>query len=134
MSAANNSIPPLHVLRGILRLIKAPVHSYEESSSEVIAAAATMIARTEGGQKETEYNLRQNILKQYREAQNLPSKDTQVLQKMALDFYTLRKDLRERSRLYALDAGVEVKLSPKEMSRRAAARAGLQLPDMSHNS
>eukprot|EP00560_Eucampia_antarctica_P009638 CAMPEP_0197829070 /NCGR_PEP_ID=MMETSP1437-20131217/5540_1 /TAXON_ID=49252 ORGANISM="Eucampia antarctica, Strain CCMP1452" /NCGR_SAMPLE_ID=MMETSP1437 /ASSEMBLY_ACC=CAM_ASM_001096 /LENGTH=93 /DNA_ID=CAMNT_0043430551 /DNA_START=176 /DNA_END=457 /DNA_ORIENTATION=+ len=93
-----------------------------------------MIARTEGGQKETEYNLRQNILKQYREAQNLPSKDTQVLQKMALDFYTLRKDLRERSRLYALDAGVEVKLSPKEMSRRAAARAGLQLPDMSHNS
>jgi hypothetical protein len=30
--------------------------------------------------------------------------------------------------LYELDAGAEKKLSPKEMSRRAAARAGLQLP------
>jgi hypothetical protein len=37
-------------------------------------------------------------------------------------------DLKERARLHELDQGADEKLSPKELSRRAAARAGLQLP------
>lgn len=49
---------------------------------------------------------------------------------MAYDFYTLQADLFERARLHELDAGADVKLSPKELSRRAAARAGLQLPNL----
>ncbi len=48
---------------------------------------------------------------------------------MAYNFHILKKDLKERGRLHELDGGAEVKLSPKELSRRAAARAGLQLPE-----
>lgn len=50
--------------------------------------------------------------------------------KMAQDFNRMRSDLAERARLHALDTGAEVVLSPQEMSRRAAARAGLQLPKL----
>mmetsp|Transcript_26051 Transcript_26051/g.39431 ORF Transcript_26051/g.39431 Transcript_26051/m.39431 type:complete len:112 (+) Transcript_26051:29-364(+) len=39
-------------------------------------------------------------------------------------------DLQERKRLFKLDTSAENQLSPKEMSRRAAARAGLQLPKL----
>jgi hypothetical protein len=53
----------------------------------------------------------------------------QSLHKMAVNFYQLHSDLKERGRLYELDTGAEVVLSPREMSRRAAARAGLQLPE-----
>lgn len=44
------------------------------------------------------------------------------------NYVQLLRDLAERERLYQLDAGAEQTLSPKELSRRAAARAGLQLP------
>jgi len=50
------------------------------------------------------------------------------LRKIAYDYLNLKQDLTERGRLHDLDAGAEEKLSPKELSRRAAARAGLQLP------
>ena len=53
-----------------------------------------------------------------------------ALRKMAFEYYTLREDIAERSRLHEMDTGAEVQLSAKEMSRRAAARAGLQLPDL----
>ena len=49
-------------------------------------------------------------------------------QKIAHGFYRLRRDLQQRAELHALDTGADQKLSPMEMSRRAAARAGLQLP------
>jgi len=49
------------------------------------------------------------------------------------NYYQLLRDVRERGRLYELDSGAEVVLSPKEMSRRAAARAGLQLPLEAHD-
>jgi hypothetical protein len=51
-----------------------------------------------------------------------------VLRKVAYDFYTLQKDLAERARLYEMDMGAEKVLSPKQLSQRAAARSGLQLP------
>lgn len=44
------------------------------------------------------------------------------------NYQLLLKDLQERGRLYELDRGADEKLTPKELSRRAAARAGLQLP------
>jgi hypothetical protein len=46
------------------------------------------------------------------------------------DFHRLRSDLTERARLQEMDTGAEEVLTPKEMSRRAAARAGLQLPKL----
>lgn len=42
----------------------------------------------------------------------------------------LLEDLKERERLYRLDTGAENQLSPREMSRRSAARAGLLLPEL----
>lgn len=61
---------------------------------------------------------------------NISPKSATALRTMAYDFYTLQSDLAERARLHELDAGADVKLSPKELSRRAAARAGLQLPNL----
>lgn len=52
---------------------------------------------------------------------------------LAYEYLTLRQHMDERKRLQQLDSGVETKLSPREMSRRAAARAGLQLPDLDPN-
>ena len=56
--------------------------------------------------------------------------NTNALQSFADTYAKLLEDLQERKRLQELDTGAEVQLSPKEMSRRAAARAGLQLPDL----
>ena len=74
---------------------------------------------------------REYILEEYRRSKHISSlSKVQELQKLALDYYSLKEDLAERERLQKLDTGAEVQLSPKEMSRRAAARAGLQLPDV----
>ena len=98
--------PPIHVLRGILRLLK------RGDSSNIVAT-------------------REYILEEYRRSKHISSlSKVQELQKLALDYYSLKEDLAERERLQKLDTGAEVQLSPKEMSRRAAARAGLQLPDV----
>ena len=59
------------------------------------------------------------------ELQTLPA-----LHAMAQSYGTLLKDLKERERLYRLDTGAENQLTPKEMSRRAAARSGLLLPEL----
>lgn len=53
--------------------------------------------------------------------------------KFAIDYSSLLTDLQERKKLQDLDAGIEAQVSPKEMSRRAAARAGLQLPNLNPN-
>jgi hypothetical protein len=50
------------------------------------------------------------------------------LRKLAEDYYFLKRDLVSRAELHALDAGADTILTPMETSRRAAARAGLQLP------
>jgi hypothetical protein len=53
----------------------------------------------------------------------------QTLQNIASLTLRLRQDIAQRTLLQSLDTGVEEILSPKEMSRRAAARAGLHIPD-----
>jgi len=64
-------------------------------------------------------------MEQFRQHKNDPDR-----QSLAQDYLNLLADLAERKRIQLLDTGAENKLSPKEMSRRAAARAGLQLPDL----
>ena len=105
--------PPLHVLRGILRSFKVKNDKANES---------TVRAN------------RKYIIDQYRAASasssTISSEHAESLRRLAYEYYNLRKDLAERSRLHQLDTGAENQLSPLEMSRRAAARAGLQLPEI----
>mmetsp|Transcript_10681 Transcript_10681/g.12384 ORF Transcript_10681/g.12384 Transcript_10681/m.12384 type:complete len:102 (-) Transcript_10681:208-513(-) len=79
----------------------------------------------------TVHPLHKHVIAQYKASQNLPSNDNQAktLRKMAYDVFILKQDLKERGRLHEIDGGAEIKLTPKELSMRAAARAGLQLPE-----
>ena len=112
------SPPPLHVLRGILRLLRTPKLPKELAKKAPIQ---------QGHLNST----RPFVLERYRASQHEKSPETiERLRKVAYDYYMLQEALQERGRLYQLDTGAEVVLSPKEMSRRAAARAGLQLPKL----
>ena len=106
---------PIHVLRGILRLVK---------KTSPNAAAATSQLTNSGN----ELSLHQHVISQYRQSISATPQQAQHLRKVAYDYLNLKKDLTERARLHELDSGADVKLSPRELSRRAAARAGLQLP------
>lgn len=93
---------PRHVLRGILRRLRTNVDLVGGDSSGPIR----------------EYVLRAS------------RKDPKGMEEVGRRYAVLQRDLQERARLLALDTGAEVQLSPMEMSRRAAARAGLQLPKL----
>ncbi len=100
---------PLHVLRGILRRLRHPPNA---------KGTAPPITRT-------------YILSQYRAAQTVTSPDqVQRLRTIAQEYYNLQRGIAERAELHKLDMGAEDQLSPRELSRRAAARAGLQLPEL----
>ena len=105
---AYTKTPPIHVLRGILRRLKVKCGMVDIHS---------------------ESQTRKFILEQYRANQSRTA-TVEDLRKLAYDYYMLKVDIGERERLQKLDTGAEVQLSPKEMSRRAAARAGLQLPNL----
>lgn len=64
------------------------------------------------------------VVEQYR------SPGSPTLQKLSETYAQLLTDLKERKRLHELDTGADLILSPRELSRRAAARAGLQLPQL----
>ena len=70
------------------------------------------------------------VLERYRVHSRLSTSQSSLHRAMAVQYHNLKLDLKERDRLYKLDTGAEVQLSAKEMSRRAAARAGLQLPEL----
>jgi hypothetical protein len=72
-------------------------------------------------------NTLQPLLKQF--YKNSDENDLR-LKRLAKNYLQLKQDLTERQRLYVLDAGADMVLSPMELSRRAAARAGLQLPKL----
>lgn len=112
------STPPLHVLRGILRSVKSNFTSPTTSTSQAAAANINNIQPT----------LQHHIIAQYRESQSLPPNEAKVQRKIAYEYYILKQDLTERARLHEIDQGADEKLSPDELSRRAAARVGLQLP------
>ena len=107
--------PPLHVYRSILRHLqqKCPSSSFSPQSSKHLS-------------------LKCEVIKQYKQYQHLPpTSPTSIFQrKLAYDYSNLVADLKERQTLYDLDASAENQLGGKEMSRRAAARAGLQLPEI----
>ena len=119
MTAATT--PPIHVLRGILRLVK-------KTTPNNAAAAATSSSQLPNSGNDL--SLHQHVISQYRQSISATPQQAQHLRKIAYDYLNLKKDLTERGRLHELDSGADVKLSPKELSRRAAARAGLQLPVM----
>mmetsp|Transcript_22666 Transcript_22666/g.37493 ORF Transcript_22666/g.37493 Transcript_22666/m.37493 type:complete len:121 (-) Transcript_22666:114-476(-) len=52
------------------------------------------------------------------------------LQEWSKHYSNLLEGLKERQRLYDIDTGAENKLTPSELSRRAAARCGLDLPEL----
>ncbi|KAL3764255.1 hypothetical protein ACHAWU_004067 [Discostella pseudostelligera] len=136
MSAATT--PPLHVLRGILRLIKSSssvktsTHDVSLSSSASTSATATGLSTQSppsSSSSSSSSSLYAHVLSQYRQSKFLlPPQSTQQRQ-IAYDYYILKQDLVERARLHKLDMGADEKLSPRELARRSAARAGLQLPE-----
>ena len=114
-----SATPPLHVLRGILRSVKSSPSNF--TSPTASQAAATNVNNIQP-------TLQQHIISQYRESQSLPPNEAKIQRKIAYEYYILKQDLTERARLHEIDQGADEKLSPDELSRRAAARVGLQLP------
>jgi hypothetical protein len=113
---------PLHVVRGIFRILKTPV------LSENLLKKSTIINRSNKfrSNESTAY-----LIRQYRMAANSTSEsEKEKLRRMAMEYYQLRRDIAARGELYAMDAGADQVLTPHETSRRAAARAGLQLPEL----
>lgn len=123
MTAATT--PPIHVLRGILRYVK------KTSPSSTTAPTASTAASNATSQPTTEHqSLHQHIISQYKASASVSPERANVLRGIAYDYWMLKADLVERARLHEIDAGADTKLSPMELSKRAAARAGLQLPKM----
>ena len=112
-------------MRGILRRVKTP-----ELPKELAAKKDPPLVNA----------IRPFVLTEYRRARQQEASvsssnanDHQLSipdESLAKTYLQLKADLDERARLYELDSGAEVVLSPKEQSRRAAARAGLQLPKL----
>lgn len=125
MAAQANAVwnmKPLHVLRGIFRLLKTPVLSESLLKKSTSANRSNQWRSNES----TAY-----VMRQYRKAATVTSDaEREKLHKMAMEFYQLRRDIAARGELYAMDAGADQILTPHETSRRAAARAGLQLPEL----
>ena len=125
-SKAASAIPsthePLHVLRGLFRLIKTPPFPKELQKKAAARVGSDSKRRSNAS---TAY-----LMSQYRQSAAVTSQlEQEALRKKALAYYDFRRSLAERAKLYELDSGAETVLTPKEISRRAAARAGLQLPD-----
>ena len=103
---SSSTRPPRHVLRGLLRRLQTP----------------PLPAKLSAKQQHRRLNpAQQYVLEQYRGGGSATALSSNYLQ--------LLQDLHERATLYQLDTGAEQVLSPAESSRRAAARAGLQLPE-----
>ena len=119
--------PPLHILRRILRHIRsAPKPELPKSRIPPPTDASNISQLTE---PVSENPLYQHVISQYRAAQSASPAQANILRKMAYDFSVLKADLRERGALHTLDGGADTKMSPKELSRLAAHRAGLELPE-----
>ena len=101
-----------------------------KSLAAFVATTAVQPGSTHVQPTKAQATLRQHIIAQYRLCRSLPPTKVDMQKQIAYDYYILKRDLKERARLHELDQGADEKLSPKELSRRAAARAGLQLPEL----
>ena len=109
---------PVHTLRSILRYIRS------ECPSSSLAIKTRTLTK-----ENTINSLRTFVLDRYRnDTEN--NGEIKTSKHFAYNYSLLAKDLQERKRLYELDASAENTLSPLEMTRRSAARAGLQLPEL----
>lgn len=113
---------PRHVLRSLLRLVKTP------------ALPTELMQKQSATQAQHCNNVRRLVLEEFRNSKtnqtnaNDESNKTNDT-KLMFRYQELLQNLQERQRLFDLDQGAEERFSPKELSRRAAARAGLQLPE-----
>jgi hypothetical protein len=126
--ATTRATTPLHVSRGLFRLLKTPYLS-EQLLTKYNAKQATTAKVAAVSNKQISNSTTAFLMNQYRKHQSLAGSDAEAQRKLALDTYRLRRDLAEREFLHSMDTGAEEVLTPKEMSRRAAARAGLYMPE-----
>lgn len=146
LSSSSSSVSPLHILRGLYRSLKSPPNL--ETMIVVGKSSATPISTPINKHIKSRSNpTTSHLMQMYREQmiqnkqhieQMKNDNNTQnqkqqhevlLLQSIAMNTLRLRTDMMERIKLQSLDAGVEEVLTPKEMSRRAAARAGLYMPE-----
>lgn len=164
-----SKLPPLHVLRGLLRHLNKHCPSSHikpavVSTTPPPAAPSVHDERRGDRSASRDFSIRGYILNQYRilstkeEQHSHSSSSSHVTPQqnqnqqqqprtaggwnndsdshqrsaavLANDYYALQIALRQRKHLYELDGGAENKLTPHEFARRAAARAGLQLPTL----
>ena len=131
MSSSN--IPP--VLRGILRRLRVNKtdHISKPSSSQIINNGTTSATRKyvlNWYRRELVDHNNNNNNNANNNNNNIKKEEEKLHKLLANEYLSLRENIDERTRLQQLDAGAEKQFSPKEMSRRAAARAGLQMPDL----
>jgi hypothetical protein len=150
------TMKPLHLLRALYRQLKTPaMHVSKEitkqrSVDHTASVAQTAIATTSNSKSRSNASTR-FLMQQYRLASlssatpnttttevhhntttsrlHYHQQQQQQLQRFATELYLLRHDIHQRGELYLIDTGADQQLSPHELSRRAAARAGLQLPE-----
>lgn len=117
---------PTHTLRGILRYLK------DHCPSSNVSATADFQDTVSEQSAPAFPPSRRFVLDRYRSSVSLSPSSSEAarLRSLAADYLALVSDVSERKTLHDLDAGVERKLSPREMSRRSAARAGLLLPEV----
>ena len=130
---------PLHLLRGLYRQLKTPVMHVSKELQRNKNAAATATSKDKSrSNASTRF-----LIQQYRMASFSPDSDAttkvdhttskdytrQQQHRFATELYLLRQDIQQRGELYLIDTGADQQLSARELSRRAAARAGLQLPE-----
>lgn len=130
MSSSN--IPP--VLRGILRRLRVNKtdHISKPSSSQIIDNGTTSATRKYvlNWYRRELVDHNNNNNNSANNNNNIKKEEEKLHKLLANEYLSLRENIDERTRLQQLDAGAEKQFSPKEMSRRAAARAGLQMPDL----
>jgi len=116
------STPPLHILRGLLRHAR---HLPSFNADEAVVTTSSQV------KTEEKMSPRAYLISQYRQSLSCDRSSLKAdrQRRLAYDYFHLLSNIKERGRLHELDGGAETKLSPKEFTRRAAARAGFHLPD-----
>jgi hypothetical protein len=156
MTSHTMTMKPLHLLRGLYRQLKTPAMHVSVSKELLqnknvtktsIAETAVTVTTTSHNKSRSNASTRY-LIQQYRMAASVssPTDSTtttipmshststtttqqQQRHRLAMELYLLRQDIHQRGELYMMDTGADQQLSPHELSRRAAARAGLQLPE-----
>lgn len=119
--------PPRHVFRGLLRLLRTPPLPEELRRKQLTAGAPP--AESARALLRGLYRAAPSGAPDASSPSSPPATAADARRRLAARYLALRTSLAERQRLYELDRGAEERLSPRELSRRAAARAGLHLPD-----